>query len=72
MRLRAPVLLFLAVSSFATIAAAEPNIRDTRLLSEPAISADRIAFIYANDLWTCDLESKNVPADRWHGRVIVK
>jgi tricorn protease len=26
--------------------------RDTRLLSEPAISAERIAFVYANDLWT--------------------
>ncbi|HEY7528473.1 MAG TPA: hypothetical protein VH660_04925, partial [Candidatus Deferrimicrobiaceae bacterium] len=32
-----------------------PDIRDTRMLSEPAISNDRIAFIYAGDLWTCDL-----------------
>ena len=41
-------------------AAADPSITDTRLLSEPAISADRIAFIYANDLWTCGLDGKNV------------
>ena len=35
--------------------AAAPDIRDTRMLTEPAISADRIAFVYAGDLWTCDL-----------------
>ena len=37
-----------------------PDIHDTRLLSEPAVSAERIAFIYANDLWTSDLEGRNV------------
>ncbi|MEO8432485.1 MAG: PDZ domain-containing protein [Acidobacteriota bacterium] len=37
-----------------------PDIRDTRLLSEPAISADRIAFIYAGDLWTCDRSGRDV------------
>ena len=37
-----------------------PDVRDTRLLSEPAISADRIAFIYAGDLWTCDLDGRDV------------
>ncbi|HSD72104.1 MAG TPA: peptidase S41, partial [Thermoanaerobaculia bacterium] len=42
------------------VAVADPNIHDTRLLSEPAISADRVAFIYANDLWTCDLDGRNV------------
>lgn len=28
------------------------DVHDTRLLSEPAVSANRIAFAYANDLWT--------------------
>jgi tricorn protease len=29
---------------------------DTRLLAQPAISGDHIAFIYANDLWVADLD----------------
>lgn len=33
---------------------------DTRLLSNPAISGDRIAFVYADELWTCDHDGKNV------------
>src|ERR1035438_4462441 len=28
--------------------------RDTRMLSQPAISADHIAFIYAEDLWVAN------------------
>jgi len=53
-------LLFSLLLSLSFAATADPNIRDTRLLSDPAISAERIAFIYANDLWTCDLDGKNV------------
>ena len=71
MRLRASVCaLVLAAASIASRAleaapapaAAPPgvDIHDTRLLSEPAISADRIAFIYAADLWVCDRDGKNV------------
>jgi tricorn protease len=45
--------------AFAT-AHALPNVRDTRLLSDPAISADRIAFIYAGDLWTSSLDGRDV------------
>jgi tricorn protease len=52
-----PLLLALPLSAATTDG---PDIHDTRLLSEPAVSADRIAFIYANDLWTCDLEGRNV------------
>lgn len=33
---------------------------DTRLLSNPAISNNRIAFAYADELWTCDHDGKNV------------
>ena len=32
----------------------------TRMLSDPAISADRIAFVYASDLWTCRLDGTGV------------
>ncbi|MCK7483417.1 MAG: hypothetical protein M0C28_45060 [Candidatus Moduliflexus flocculans] len=33
---------------------------DTKMLTKPAVSAERIAFVYANDLWTADLEGRNV------------
>src|SRR5262249_58464551 len=39
---------------------AEPNIRDTRLLSQPAVSANHVAFVYADDLYVADLDGKNV------------
>ncbi|GGB18169.1 S41 family peptidase [Puia dinghuensis] len=32
------------------------NTRDTRMLSQPAISADHIAFIYAQDLWVANTD----------------
>src|SRR5256885_13959672 len=36
------------------------NMNDTRLLSDPAVSNDRIAFAYANDLWVANLDGMNV------------
>src|SRR5437868_2335784 len=36
------------------------DIRDTRLLTDPAVSADHIAFAYANDLWVANLDGTNV------------
>ncbi|MBE3072161.1 MAG: PD40 domain-containing protein, partial [Acidobacteria bacterium] len=35
------------------------NVTDTRLLSQPAISKDHIAFVYAGDLWVAALDGKN-------------
>jgi tricorn protease len=32
------------------------NTKDTRMLMQPAISADHIAFIYAEDLWVANLD----------------
>jgi len=29
---------------------------DTRLMEQPAISQDHVAFIYANDLWVAQLD----------------
>ncbi len=60
LRARLPVLLILAAASAAAATVAGPDIHDTRMLTEPAVSADRIAFIYANDLWTCALDGSNV------------
>src|SRR5688500_19564087 len=36
------------------------DIHDTRLVSDPAVSADRIAFAYANDLWVANLDGSGV------------
>src|SRR3984893_4767095 len=53
-------LVFASASVRAAEPAQGPDIHDTRLLSEPAISADRIAFIYAGDLWTADRDGRSV------------
>lgn len=42
--------LLLATSSYS---------QNTKLLSQPAISADRIAFIYAEDLWVANKDGSN-------------
>src|SRR4051794_11660541 len=36
------------------------DVHNTRMLCNPAISADNVAFIYADDLWVADLDGKNV------------
>ncbi len=36
------------------------DVHDTRLLFDPAISGERIAFAYANDLWVANLDGTNV------------
>jgi tricorn protease len=54
-------LVVITVLMVESIAAAQGvDINDTRLLAQPAISKDHIAFIYAGDLWAADLEGKNV------------
>lgn len=37
----------------------QPENGDTRLLAMPAVSAERIAFVYADDLWVADRDGKN-------------
>jgi len=39
---------------------AQPDTSDTRLLQMPAVSRDHIAFVYADDLWICDRDGRNV------------
>ena len=67
------VFLSLTALFLATAAGrAEPDIHDTRLLSQPAVSARHIAFIYADDLWVADLDGKQrPPADQRRRRRIV-
>ncbi len=60
MRVRyAAVALSLALSSVATAAAGAPG-APSKMLTEPALSADRIAFVYGNDVWTCRLDGSGV------------
>ena len=54
-RCSAALTAFLLIASLGR--AVDPN--DTRLLSMPAISAQNIAFVYADDLWVADRDGKN-------------
>lgn len=36
------------------------SVTDTRLVAQPAMSKNKIAFVYAGDLWTADLNGANV------------
>jgi len=44
---------FLPVNTFCI------NTNDTRMMSQPAISSDHIAFIYAEDLWVANTDGSN-------------
>ena len=54
------VFLFLLVLILPLILGAGIDINDTMLLSQPAISASHIAFVYAGDLWVADTSGKGV------------
>ena len=54
-RVRLAVIIIAAVALLpgSTLAGIDPD--DTRLLAQPAISKNHIAFIYAHDLWVADV-----------------
>ncbi len=47
--------LLVIASSLAAV-----DVRDTKFLTQPALSRTHIAFVYANDLWVADLDGQNV------------
>jgi tricorn protease len=51
-------LLFGAVLAILPTARAV-DVKDTRLLSQPAVSKTHVAFVYADDLWVADLDGRN-------------
>ncbi len=53
------VFIILGICAF-LFGQASANIRDTRLLSQPAISRTHIAFIYADDLWVANIDGTGV------------
>ena len=52
--------IFAAVIAACAIPLFAADITDTRLLFDPAVSKDHIAFAYANDLWVANLDGSNV------------
>ena len=54
------LLFFYNLFASPNVSRAEPNIGDTRLLAQPALSAEHVAFVYGDDLWVADLDGKNV------------
>jgi tricorn protease len=59
-RLLAAAALLSAAAPLAAPLAARVDPLDTKLLSQPAISASHIAFIYAGDLFVAGVDGKNV------------
>jgi tricorn protease len=61
---RHPARSFVVFAVFALVLGplvlAAVDTTDTKLLTQPAVGRDRIAFVYANDLWTADLDGRNV------------
>lgn len=53
------LLVLLGFISFIVIPLAAIDVNDTWLLSQPAVSATKIAFVYAGDLWTADIDGRN-------------
>ena len=58
LRVPGAMILVLGLAVFVQTAAGIDT-KDTRLLAQPAISVSRIAFVYANNLWTADLDGRN-------------
>src|SRR5262245_21316185 len=53
-------LATLVAACLTTAIAARVSTTDTRLLSQPAIIATHVAFVYAGDLWSAKLDGSDV------------
>ena len=49
----------LAIGLAAGLAHSAPDVKDTRLVSQPAVSAKNIAFVYDEDLWMANLDGSS-------------
>lgn len=59
LRVAAPLALFTLLLAPAAAPAA-PAAGPTKMLTQPALSADRVAFVYGNDVWTARLDGSGV------------
>ncbi len=55
-----PILAVLALLFCAQLWVFGIDTSDTKMLSQPALSKDHIAFVYAGDLWIADRDTSNV------------
>ncbi|HVJ28174.1 MAG TPA: hypothetical protein VM493_11565, partial [Vicinamibacterales bacterium] len=60
LRILSLAALLCATAPFAPPLGARVDTADTKMLTQPAISAGHVAFIYAGDLFVADLGGKNV------------
>jgi len=51
---------FLFLCGFLVSPLSAVDTKDTLFLHQPALSANKIAFVYANDLWTANLDGTGV------------
>jgi len=58
--LRLLAFVLLAAPIVAVRLAADANVRDTRLLHQPATNSTHVAFVYADDLWVARLDGSDV------------
>src|SRR5688572_23801111 len=56
MLLRVLAALVMMVTVPVARPASEVNVRDTRLLHQPATNGSHVAFVYADDLWVARIE----------------
>ncbi|HSC29206.1 MAG TPA: PDZ domain-containing protein [Vicinamibacterales bacterium] len=49
-----------AATAFAARPAADVNVRDTRLLHQPATNGTHVAFVYADDLWVARIDGSDL------------
>ncbi len=66
-RMQAPILfrrIFLSIAVLSIAIGARPsadvNVRDTRLLHQPATSGTHVAFVYADDLWVARIDGSDL------------
>lgn len=55
-----PFVLTFALALAAALPAAAVDVHDTRMLTDPAVSAEHVAFAYAGDLWVARLDGSGV------------
>jgi len=57
---RIPALIVVLLIAIAARPAGQANIRDTRLVHQPATNGTHIAFVYADDLWVARIDGSDV------------
>jgi tricorn protease len=55
-----PPILALALALAAAVPAAAVDVGDTRMLADPAVSAEHVSFVYGGDLWVARLDGSGV------------